>query len=567
MMAAGRMGFRALGLPAGLGWRSIDSFAVRLGLVLTLALLPVGLMAMIQSAKVVAEARARSEAALAGETLRAVRPHLALIQQARGAVAVLAGLDPATCGAVLPHVMKMPGGIVFAGLYDPTGRRLCGAGASPALLPPSPEPGPTVSVARLERHGSILLALAPMEDGTGFAAFAPRNPPLPASTTQDFVLLLFDGAGGVLTSFPSGFGRSSVLPSGPSLLDLAAGLASTGSNSFTARTAAGPERAFSVVELVEGRLYALGSRPLQTPFLGDYGTVPVALFPALMWAVSLIAAWIAAETLVTAHIRHLRRALIAFAGGNRKVEAMDLRYAPPELRETAEAFLRMTQTILQDEARQEDSLRQKEALLRELHHRVKNNLQLIASIVNIQLRRIRTDEARHALTSLQDRMLGLATIHDRIYQTTDLSEVSVHRLFPGIVDKILRRAGARDHGLRVETSFDALDLPLDKAVPLALLLTEAVSDAVRHVTPIDGVAPVLRVSFHRGTGDEVVLEVINTTDSATASAVTGDYTSGIGAQLLRGFVGQLGGTFDRTVADGFCRVTIWLSLDDRPRQP
>lgn len=566
-MAPGRIGFARFGLPAARGWHRFDSFAVRLGLVLTLALLPVGLMAMIQSGKVVAEVRARSEAALAGQTLRAVRPHLALIQQARGAVAVLAGLDPSLCDRVLPQVMTLSGGVLFAGLYDPDGRRLCGAGASPALVPPPTKAEPMVSVARLERHGSVLLAVAPMAGGAGFAAFAPLNPPLPSFATQDFVLLLFDGAGGVLTSFPAGLSPRSILPASPPLSNLVAGLASKDTDTFTARTAAGPERAFSVVELVKGRLYALGSWPAQTTFLGDYGAVPVALFPALMWAVSLVAAWIAAETLVTVHIRRLRTALIAFTGGNRKVETLDMRHAPPELRETAEAFQGMTQTILQDEARLEDSLRQKEALLRELHHRVKNNLQLIASIVNIQLRRIRTDEARHALTSLQDRMLGLATIHDRIYQSTDLSEVSVHRLFPGIVDQILRRTRAREKGLRVETSFDALDLPLDKAVPLALLLTEAVSNAVRHAAAVEGAAPVLRVSFHRRTGDEVVLEVTNSAPTPTAAAVTGDHGSGIGTQLLRGFAGQLGGTFERTFTGGQCRVTIWLSLSGPPRRP
>ena len=542
-------------------FRVADSFALRLGLVLTLAVLPIGLWGMIQSANLVEEAQARSEAALAGETLRAVRPHLALIQQARGAVGLLAGLDPATCADVLPRAVAMQGGMLFAGLYDAGGHRLCGAGASPALLPPGPQSEATVSVARLERHGTLLLAVAPMVNGDGFAAFAPLNPPVAASTAQDFVLILFDGTGEILTTFPSGSEALSVLPRDI----LPSDLLRMERDTFSGATRAGPDRAFSVAELVEGRLYALGSWPAEVAFVDGQQLIPVALFPALMWAVCLLAAWVAGETLVTGHIRRLRTAITAFAGGNRKIEPLNLRHAPPELRDTAEAFQRMTQTILQDEARLEDSLRQKEALLRELHHRVKNNLQLIASIVNIQLRRTRSDEVRHALTSLQDRMLGLATIHDRIYQTTDLSEISVHRLFPGIVDQILRRAGAREQGLRVETSFDALDLPLDKAVPLALLLTEAVSNAVRYTDAVDGSAPILRVSFHRVTGDEVVLEVTNSATGPKAGAVTGENGTGIGTQLVRGFVGQLGGTFDRVYSDGFCRVTIWLSLTPRNR--
>jgi len=534
-----------------------DSFGLRLGLVMTLALLPIGVMGMVQSAGLVSEARARSEAALTGETLRAVRPQMNRIEQSLGAVAVLAGLDPTACGDGLPPGMAAPERTLFVGLYDPAGRMLCGAGAAPLSLPvPDEGADATVTVLRLDRPDPVMLATAPLSSGGGFAAVAPVTPEFAKTVSPDVALVLFDAAGGVLAASAGALPDS--LPAGR---DLAA-LAQDRRDGFAARSLPGSDRAYARVELVADRLFALGSWPVRSAAFADYASVPIALFPALMWAISLIAAWIAAETLVTGHIRRLRDAITAFAGGNRKVQALDLRAAPPELRETAQAFETMTQTILHDEARLEDSLRQKEALLREVHHRVKNNLQLIASVVNIQLRRTRSDEVRHALTSLQDRMLGIATIHDRIYQTMDLSEVSVHHLFPGIVDQILRRAGARELGLRVETRFDEMDLPLDKAVPLALLLTEAVSNAVRYAEAVDGAPPVLRVVFQRGEGAEVRLEITNSAPRPIPSVVTGDPGGGIGTHLLRGFVGQLGGGLDRSFSDGLCRVTIRLWLDD-----
>lgn len=523
------------------GWCRLDSFALRHGLLLALALLPVGLTAMVQSVRLGTQSQALSEVALTVETLRAVAPYLALTNQARGAVGVLAALDPATCGAVLPSVVSLVGGTVFAGIYDGNGRRLCGAGASPDQLATPTKGATTVGLALMDPHGRVLLALAPMRGG-GFAAFAARPPSFLVDSARGDDLLLTDGAGEGKTALPTGRFDVPLLPAAPP-------------------TSSGEEHAFSIVELIDRQFYALGSHPVAA---GARGGISDVLLSGLMWAISLIAAWLATETVLTLPIRRLRAALSAYAAGRAgppdREPHLDLRLAPPELRETADAFQRMTQTMLQDKARLEETLAQNDALLREVHHRVKNNLQLIASIVNIQLRRTRSDEARRTLISLQDRMHGLATIHDRIYQTTDLTDVAVHRLFPGIVDQILLRAGARDQGLRVETRFDAQDLPLDKVVPLALLLTEAVTNAVRYVTGGDDADPVLSVSFQRGSGDAVVLEICNTARNPSAAAITGDHGHGIGTQLLRGFVAQLGGTFDRSCADGLYRVTIRLTL-------
>lgn len=539
-----------------------DGFGIRLGLVMTLALLPVGVMGVMQASDLVEAARERSEAALAGETLRMVRPHLARIQMAQGAAATLAQIDPAACAPVVTGLMAAGQDLLFAGLYSATGDRLCGAGQAPPRLPPISQPDQSrfVGVAQLEGHGSTMLVLHRQNGaGRGFAAVAPRNPSMARSDTAGFALLLFDAQGEVLSIAPR-------LPSSDDLLPDSLGLAAVAQAdvaTFSSPTRQGEDRAYSVVRLVDG-LYALGTWPATKATLGDVQALPVAIFPALMWAISLIAAWAAAETLVTTHIRRLRTAITAFAGGNRRVQTLDMSHAPRELRETAAAFDWMTETILQDEARLEDSLRQTETLLREVHHRVKNNLQLIASIVNIQLRKTTSDDVRAALTSLQDRMLGLATIHDRIYQGPNLAEVAMHDLFPGIVDQILRRSGARDRGLRVESRFDPMDVPLDMAVPLALLLTEAVSNAIRFADAPSGKSPYLRVSLFGADRGEAKLEVINSVIGLPSAAMAAaEQGSGIGTQLLRGFTRQLSGSFAREFLDDECRLSIWLPLETK----
>jgi hypothetical protein len=117
----------------------------------------------------------------------------------------------------------------------------------------------------------------------------------------------------------------------------------------------------------------------------DEWTQP-AVFPALMRAVSLVVAFVAAELLVTRHIRDLRAAIMRFAQGHRASTDPDMSLAPGEIRDATEAFVQLTETIRRDEADLEHALLRKEGLLREVHHRVKNNLQLIASIISLQIR-------------------------------------------------------------------------------------------------------------------------------------------------------------------------------------
>ena len=90
------------------------------------------------------------------------------------------------------------------------------------------------------------------------------------------------------------------------------------------------------------------------------------------------------KLLVTWHIRDLRAAIMRFAQGHRASTDLDMSLAPGEIRDATEAFVQLTETIRRDDADLEHALHQKEGLLGEMHHRVKNNLQRIASIISMQ---------------------------------------------------------------------------------------------------------------------------------------------------------------------------------------
>ncbi|AWB50513.1 histidine kinase (plasmid) [Gemmobacter aquarius] len=559
--------------PSEAARRFIDRLGVRLGLVIGLALLPVGAMAVIQANDLLSEARARSEAALAGETLRAVRPKLGLIKRAQGMAEALAALGPGTAGCEALWRVVDGSDFAFAGYYGTNGQARCRTPAAPpsfvgsrglaAILTGS---SAGLALMRGAKDSVDIVALHPERDAggvvTGFAAVSPK----PASTlslateksaaSSGFSLFLFDRSGAVLSGQDGYSASKSLLPQGQPLQNLADPEVA----SFTATSEGGGERVYSLVRLVEGELFALGTWPAERRGLAAMNALPPLVMPALMWAMSLIAAWIAAEMLVTRHIRRLRSAIRDFAGGNRVVRPLDMKTAPREIRDATEAFQRMTDAILRDEAELEDMLREKELLLREVHHRVKNNLQLIASIVNMQLRRTRSDETRSVMRALQERVVSLAAIHNGLYQTSDLSEISVQTLFSGIIEQVTRNAQVRGQIVAVESNLQPVQLTVDQAVPLALLLTEALSNALKYAGTEDGTAPRIVVTFSVEKTGEAQLEVANSV-TGTARSIDLDTTgTGIGTQLLRGFTKQLGGEFSREFTGGMCYLRVWFSL-------
>lgn len=542
--------------------RVIDLLGVRLGLVLGLALLPIGLIAGIQSADLIAKANSQSESVLMGETLRAVRPQIAAIQRAQGAALTLAAVQKALVDGCAPFLRQIvtQGGFASAGLYDVAGVARCTSSEDRSSLNPFPAlsraviEGRSAISAITGAEGGQLVVIEPTLDAggavTGLALVALPGWAPPKIAGSDFSLVMF-GAGGE----PLGLAdHRALLPTDTSLADLAQQV--SGQTSFSAPARSGEMRSFAVIELVPDELFALGSRPQEKIGFSLLRSLPPLIVPALMWAVSLVAAWLAAEKLVTRHIRRLRRAILDFAGGSRIVRPLSMEGAPQEIRDTAEAFARMTTTILRDEAELEDALHGKKVLLREVHHRVKNNLQLIASIVNMQIRRTKSDEARWMMRSLQERMLSLATIHNGLFQTADVSEIRLDQLFQGIVASLVQGAAAQGRNVRLQQHFDPIMLSFDRAIPLALLMTEALSNALRYARNDTSELPAVAVRVVEDGDSTALLEITNDAVGAAGLGLDAGEPAGIGSQLLRGFARQMGGQLDRELTDGRYRVTL-----------
>jgi len=183
------------------------------------------------------------------------------------------------------------------------------------------------------------------------------------------------------------------------------------------------------------------------------------------------------------------------------------------------------------------SLREKEILLREIHHRVKNNLQIVSSLLRLQANHITDPAALGYFEESQARVMAMALVHEDLYQTSDLSLISIPEFFSRLIQRIMSVFGrGRDIESRVEAEETALGI--DCVIPLGLILNELAVNAIKH--GFDGRdRGVLTVRFARQ-GDDYVLTV---SDNGRGLPPGFDMASAqtLGMQLVASLTEQLRG--------------------------
>jgi two-component sensor histidine kinase len=218
----------------------------------------------------------------------------------------------------------------------------------------------------------------------------------------------------------------------------------------------------------------------------------------------------------------------------------------------------MALIISEAEIRQHKDLQDKEVLLKEVHHRVKNNLQLIVSIMNMEMRNAETPEARRMLRGLQRRVRGLATLHRTLYASPDMTTVDGGELVRAVVEDVAQVSLPSEVSLSIETI--PADLYPDQAVPLSMLSAEALTNAVKYVgRPEDGSAPRISVTLERLDGDRLRLRIVNSKGAPLAPPETEETkTSGLGSRLMKAFVMQIEGEAEVTeTADSYCYDVVF----------
>ncbi|OPY29573.1 MAG: putative diguanylate cyclase [Methanobacterium sp. PtaU1.Bin242] len=184
------------------------------------------------------------------------------------------------------------------------------------------------------------------------------------------------------------------------------------------------------------------------------------------------------------------------------------------------------------------SLKEKELLLQEIHHRVKNNLQIISSLLNLQENYVEEEEAVNVLRESQNRVLSMAMIHEMLYDSKDLSSIDFHGYIQHLVYDLFNSYGITSGYVKPEIKVGDIFLNIETSVPCGLIISELVSNSLKYAFP--KVGGVLSVDLHLH-GDEYELIIA---DDGVGLPEDLDYTDteSLGLRLVNSLVRQLDGT-------------------------
>ncbi|MCA0206992.1 MAG: hypothetical protein LCH92_21835 [Proteobacteria bacterium] len=566
---------------SGGSWWPFRGLAARVAGILAIALMPIGAIAVYQAVQIGADEQRRVESALLTATAEAAAGEALAISAAGGAVATLAAHVAADggvvdgCSEMFVNVVRSTPQFSFAGYVDAEGILRCasadvGRDMRDGLLYPvmnrDRQPAVLASGLGAISGTSVIVSAVPVRIDGDYAGFVVVSVPhsrifgIPGSSTVEANLnvLTFNAEGDVLSAGGDLGNAAQMLPVGRPLTSLI----TNRQYAFNGRTISGERRIFAVVPIIPGVVHALGSWP--RPTLGWMRLSPI-LFPVLMLMVGLVVAMGAVNALVIRHIRHLRRNMAAFST-SRQIETLAPRgRLSQELAEIDEAWTDLANRLVRDEAELENMVHEKNVLLKEVHHRVKNNLQLIASIVNLKIRRAATPEARRTLKEVQMRVMSIASVHRALYSGPTSGQVAADELLQSVIASTISAGLTDDRSITINQSYAPVQLYPDQAVPLLLMASEAVTNALKYMGRLDSGEATLDIALTAEGVNEngqttALLRIANTRGRPflPPEQVSG---SGLGRSLIAGFATQIGGTLVTDVSEDWYDFRVTFEAD------
>ncbi|NVN89306.1 MAG: PAS domain S-box protein [Desulfuromonadales bacterium] len=152
------------------------------------------------------------------------------------------------------------------------------------------------------------------------------------------------------------------------------------------------------------------------------------------------------------------------------------------------------------------SLREKEILLHEIHHRVKNNLQIVSTLLDLQSDYIVDEQARGYFRESQDRINSMALIHEKLYQSKDFASIDFAVYMESLIDHLFKSYVIEQNRISLEIDVGEVNLGIDEVIPCGLIVNELVSNSLKHAFP-DGRSGTITVRCRRDEGERIVLAV------------------------------------------------------------
>jgi two-component sensor histidine kinase len=437
-----------------LAWFASFSTGTKMLLILGLALLPLGVVAILASINSARTSRA-SDAVEAQAVLSVAAQRLSsAITRAGVTIRVTSGAvadaDPAAaeraCERAAAQLAENNRELVRFALYGPGDRLVCRTdGFQPDPLPLLPVSG-TLTAVRMDPAGRHLSVTLFDQQGGGQGQIEMSAATLMAVTAPDQAAFPYDlelsGEGGSMKlydGFDDGLLGRQIVLSEP---------------------------------LLGGRLQ-LRLRTAAKPL--TLGEIILILLPVLMWLVAAIIGWLIVDRLLLRPLAAMQKAITAYRPGERGFEFPAARSPAREIADLGNAFEEVTRTVARHEAELEAAVERQTMLVREVHHRVKNNLQVVASLLNLHSRGSASEEVAAAYASIQRRVDALAVVHRNHYAELEKTPgVALKALISELGASLRASAPAGAAKMQVRLALEPLYCNQDVAVSVAFLITEVV---------------------------------------------------------------------------------------------
>jgi two-component sensor histidine kinase len=192
------------------------------------------------------------------------------------------------------------------------------------------------------------------------------------------------------------------------------------------------------------------------------------------------------------------------------------------------------------EASVKASLREKETLLAEVHHRVKNNLAVISGLLNLQMHSANNDYTRNVLLDCKSRVSSMALVHEKLYQSHSLAEINLHVYLPDLVKEIRHAFDDSEEQIKVLLSVPDVFMTVSEAIPCGLILNELITNSFKHAFP-DKRNAKITISVEK-TGTQLQISVADN-GKGMSGQIDPEKAETLGLILIQSLADQIGGTY------------------------
>ncbi|MFS0518046.1 sensor histidine kinase [Nostoc sp. UIC 10607] len=233
------------------------------------------------------------------------------------------------------------------------------------------------------------------------------------------------------------------------------------------------------------------------------------------------------------------------------------RLIPAVARELREAQVRRERKQAEEQIKA--SLQEKEVLLKEIHHRVKNNLQIISSLLNLQAEYLKDNQALEVFKDSQNRIESMALIHEKLYQSQDLARINFADYIQDLVTNLFYSYNVNSNSITLKMKVEEVFLAIDAAIPCGLIINELISNSLKYAFPERELGEIC-IDF---CSIEPNLFTLTISDNGVGLAQDFDFqaTESLGLRLVKGLTQQLQGNID-FISDNGVKYKIQFSTKD-----